>query len=117
MGDSPIKRIVSGLHEKSRMGTMDGLRSFLGVGNRSAVDVGGMRRGPPVSVKKPQFEDFPDAVIREGADECAGRGDLSSFLMVFAVLGTYMECFFLHVARHPADSDGRPTAAQVLVRV
>ena len=29
-----------------------------------------------------------------------------------------MKRFFLHVARHPADSDGRPTAgAQVLVRV
>ena len=46
MGDSPIKRIVTGLHERSRMGTMDGLSSFLGVDNRSAVDVGGMRRGP-----------------------------------------------------------------------
>ena len=37
--------------------------------------------------------------------------------MIFMVLGN-MKRVFLHVVRHPADSDGRPTAgAQVLVRV
>ena len=47
------------------------------------------------------------------------------FLDIYGI-GKYEACFFykkkedffLHVARHPADSDGRPTAeAQVLVRV
>ena len=41
--------------------------------------------------------------------------------MIFMVLGNMKRGFFesvLHVVRHPADSDGRPTAgAQVLVRV
>ena len=51
---------------------MDGLRSFVEVDNRSAVDVGGLRRGArSIHVKKPQFrEAFPEAVIRKGADKC-----------------------------------------------
>ena len=40
-GDSPIQSIVTGLHEGSRRGIMDGLGSFIAV---SAVDVGGLRR-------------------------------------------------------------------------
>ena len=71
-GDSPIlKSIVTGLHLSSRMGIMDGLRSFIEVDNHSAVDVGGLRRGTKsIQVKEPQFsEAFPEAVIREGADE------------------------------------------------
>ena len=44
-GDSPIKCIVTCLHWKSRRGIMDGLESFIDAGNRSAVDVGGLRRG------------------------------------------------------------------------
>ena len=38
-GDSPIQSIVTGLHERSRKGIMDGLRSFIEVDNNSAVDV------------------------------------------------------------------------------
>ena len=44
-GDSPIQSIVTGLHEGSRRGIMDGLRNFIAVDNRSSVDVGGLRRG------------------------------------------------------------------------
>ena len=32
-GDSPIRSIVTGLHERSRRGTMDGLRSFIQTDN------------------------------------------------------------------------------------
>ena len=51
--------------------SLDGLRSVIEVDNRSAVDVGGMRRGTTsIHVKKPQFsEAFTRAVIRKGADE------------------------------------------------
>ena len=60
---------------------MDGLRSFTEVDNRIAVDEG----GKSIQVKKPQFnEDFPDAVIREGADELILRakevGSLRTFI-------------------------------------
>ena len=50
---------------------MDGLRSSIEGDNRSAVDVGGKRRGTiSVNVKKTQFsEASPEAVIIEGADE------------------------------------------------
>ena len=67
-GDSPRKSIVTGLHLRSCKGIMDGLRSFIEVDNRSAVDVGGLRRGSKsIQVKKPHFsEAFPEAVIREG---------------------------------------------------
>ena len=70
-GDSPIKSVVTGLHERSRIGIMEGLRSFIEVDNRSAVDVGGLRRGTmSIQVMKLKFsEALPDAVIREGADE------------------------------------------------
>ena len=62
---------------KSRLDIMDGLRSFIEADNHSAVDVGGLRRGTiSVHVKKPQFSEvFPDAVIREGADELTLRAE------------------------------------------
>ena len=70
-GVSLIQSIVTGLHERSRRGSMDGLRSFIDADNRSAADLGGLRRGTQsLHVKKPQFsEAFSGAVIREGADE------------------------------------------------
>ena len=70
-GESPTQNIITGLHERSRRGIMDGLRRFIEADNHSAVDVGGLRRGTiSVNVKKPQFsEAFPEAVIRDGADE------------------------------------------------
>ena len=56
---------------------MDGPRSFIEVDNRSAGDVGGLRRGTrSIHVKKPQFsEAFRGAVIREGADELTLRAE------------------------------------------
>ena len=70
-GDSPIQSTVTGLHERSRKGIVDGLRSFIEIDNHSAVDVGHLRRGlRPFHVQKPKFsEDYPEAAIREGADE------------------------------------------------
>ena len=70
-GDSPIRSIVTGLHERSRRGIMDGLRSFI------AVDEGGLRRGTmSIPVQKQQFsEAFPGGVIREGADELTLRAE------------------------------------------
>ena len=56
---------------------MDGLRSFIEVDNRSAVDVCGLRRGTTsIQVKKPQFsEACLGAVIRGGADELTLRAE------------------------------------------
>ena len=70
-GDSPIQSIVTGLHESSREGIMEGLRSFIKEENHCAVDVGHWRKGMrPCKVQKPNFsEDYPEAAIREGADE------------------------------------------------
>ena len=64
-GDSPIQSILTGP------------RRFIEADNHSAVDVGGLCRGTKsVSVKKPQFsEAFPEAVIRQGADESTLRAD------------------------------------------
>ena len=70
-GDSPIQSIVSGLHERSRRGIMDGLGRFIQADNHSAVDVGDLRRGiRSLLVKEPNFsEAYPEATIREGACE------------------------------------------------
>ena len=66
-GDSPIQSIVTGLHEESRRGIMDGLRSFIKEDNHSAVDVGDLRQGTiSLKVRKPK-------TIREGADELVLR--------------------------------------------
>ena len=64
---------------------MDGLRNFIEVDNRSAVDVGGLRRGTKsIQVKKPQFsEALPEAVIREGADELTLRTEEVASLRTF----------------------------------
>ena len=76
-GDRPTESIVTGLREKSRKGNMDGLRNFIEVDNHSAVGVGGLRRGTKsIQVKKSQFSvAFPEAVIREGADELTLRAE------------------------------------------
>ena len=51
--------------------------SFIEIGNHSAVDVGHLRRGiRPFCVQKPKFcEDYPEAAIREGADELTLRAE------------------------------------------
>ena len=49
-GYSPIRSIVTGLHERSRRGIMVGLRSFFAVDNRSAVDVEACAAAPDLSM-------------------------------------------------------------------
>ena len=62
-GDSPIQSIVTGLHERSREGIMEGLRSFIRKDNHGALDVGHSRKGiMPTRVRKPKFsEAYPQA--------------------------------------------------------
>ena len=64
---------------------MDGLRCFIEVDNRSAVDVGGLRRGTrSIHVKKPRFsEAFPGAVITEGVDELTLRAEVVGMQRAF----------------------------------
>ena len=51
--DSPVQNIVTGLRERSREGIMNGLRSFIGLDNHKAVEVGHLRKGlRPFKVKK-----------------------------------------------------------------
>ena len=70
-GDCPIQSIATCLHERSRRVIMDKQRILIVADNRSAVDVGGLRRGTiSIPLQKPQLsEAFPEAVIREGADK------------------------------------------------
>ena len=42
---SPFQSIVTGLHERSRRGIMDGPRRFIKADNRRAVDVCHLRQG------------------------------------------------------------------------
>ena len=65
--------MVTGLGEKSCKGIMDGLRKFIEVDNHQTVNVGGFSQGTKaVQVLKPRFtDDFPEAVIREGAQKWA----------------------------------------------
>ena len=76
-GDSPIQSIVTGLHERSRRGIMDGQGRFIQAENHSAVDVGDLRRGTKSHLvqKTPVQRGVPEATIREGADELTLRAD------------------------------------------
>ena len=76
-GDSPVQSFVTGLHERSRRGITDGLRSFIQADNHSAVDVGHLHQGTrSLKVQKPQIsEAFPEASIREGTNELTLRAD------------------------------------------
>ena len=53
------KSIVAGLHERSRKGIMDGLRSFVEKDNHSALEVGHMREGlRPFKVQRPKPSEY-----------------------------------------------------------
>ena len=56
---------------------MDGLRKFIEVDNPQAAKVGGVRQGIKSSqVVKPKFSaDFPEGIMREGADELTLRAE------------------------------------------
>ena len=57
-GDNTIQNIVTGLHERSRRGIMEGLRRFIQADNHSSVDVGDLRRGTgSLKVRKPKFSE------------------------------------------------------------
>ena len=93
-GDSPSQSILTGLHERSRRGIMDGLRRFIKADNRRPVNVGHMRQGarPRIEVQKPNFsEAFPEATIREGAGELTLRGDEAGTLRAF-INTDHIEC-------------------------
>ena len=64
---------------------MDGLRRFIQADDQSAVDVGDLRQGTrSLKVQKPQFsESFPEAAIREGADELSLRAHEVETLRAF----------------------------------
>ena len=52
-GDTPIQSIVTGLHERSRKGIMEGPSSFIKEDSHCAVDVGRFRKGTrPLHVQK-----------------------------------------------------------------
>ena len=85
-GDNPRQSILTGLHERSRRGSLDGLGCFTRADNRSAVDVGHLREGTrPLHVqKKPNVsEAHPEAAIRDGADEVKLRADELETLRAF----------------------------------
>ena len=44
-GDCPIQSIVTGLYEKSRIGITEGLRRFIEIDNKRAVEVGQLTEG------------------------------------------------------------------------
>ena len=75
-GDSPMQGIVTGLHEKSRLGIMK-VRRFIEVDNRRAVEVGLLTEGISAFwIKKPKFEaESPDAIVREGPEESTLRAE------------------------------------------
>ena len=75
-GDSPIQNIVTGLQEKSGKGLMHGLRSFIDVDNRRAVEVSHTRKGlRPFKVKKPKISEDHSEVSREGTDDLTLRAE------------------------------------------
>ena len=57
-GDSPIQSIVTGLHERSRKGFTEGVRSFIKEDNHCAVDVGHLHKGKRAfKVQTPNFSE------------------------------------------------------------
>ena len=84
-GDGPVKMVVQGLQERSRPRLMDGLRKFIMVENHEAVKVGELDKNVESrKVVKPKFTtDFPEAVVREGADEQTLRADGEGALRTF----------------------------------
>ena len=76
-GGSSVEKMVTGLLEKSCKGITDGHRMFIAVDSHEAVKVGTLRQGvKSFQVVRPKFtEDFPEAVVREGADELTLRAE------------------------------------------
>ena len=83
--DSPVKTVLQGLQERSRLKMMDGLTRFMMVDNFETVKVGDLDKNmESKKVVKPKFTtDFPDAVTREGADELTLRAEEAGMLRTF----------------------------------
>ena len=67
-GDSTFQSIATGLCESIRKGIVEGLRNFIKVDNRCALEVGHLREGTrPFQVRRPKFkEECTEKAIREG---------------------------------------------------
>ena len=86
-GDCPVKMVVQGFQETSRLKIMDALRSFIIVDNRGAVKVGDLEKNMesrPV-VKPKSTTGFLEAVCREGADELTLRTGQEGMLRTLIV--------------------------------
>ena len=70
-GDSPVEVLVEHLQKRSRLEMMEKLRRFITMDNHEAVKNGNLEKTQDsLPVLKPKFTaDFPEAVVREGADE------------------------------------------------
>ena len=69
--------VVQGLQERSGLRKMDGRRRFIVVDNHESVRVGDAEKHMESrNVVKPKFTtDFPEAVVREGADRLTLRAE------------------------------------------
>ena len=75
-GDCPTPDIVAGLQEGSWEGIMNGVRSFIELDNRRAVEVGLLRKGlRPFKVKKPKVSEDHSEVSRGGAGDLTLRAE------------------------------------------
>ena len=72
-GDSPIQNIVTGLREKSRERVTNGLRSFVALDTRCAVEMGHLRRGLRPFQGQETGNRCISEVLREGADDLTSR--------------------------------------------
>ena len=70
-GDSPVQSIVAKLCQRNRKGLVEGLKNFIEVDNRSALDVGDLKKGTrSCEVRRPKCEEEGhDVSIREGPEE------------------------------------------------
>ena len=84
-GDSLVKVLVTGLQQRSRLKVIAELRKFITMDSRQAVKTGDLEKTQEsLPVVKPQFTaDFPEAVVREGADELTLRAEEQGMLRTF----------------------------------
>ena len=74
-GESPVQSIATGLCERSRKGTREGLRNFIEVDNHSALDVGYLKEGTrSFEAQRPKCEEGGHEVsIRASPEELTLR--------------------------------------------
>ena len=65
--DSPVQGIVTGLCERSRKGTMEGLRNFTEVDNHSALDVDYLKKDTrSFPIRRPMCEEGGSRDVNQG---------------------------------------------------